>query len=227
MARPKTESESAKPTTVGVSVFDKDTQYALRRKAILKEAARGFETDGPQGFSMTALATRLNITTPALYYYFKSKQEMLFECYRASLNIAELALDRAEEEGGCPAKVLETFIHRYLVEGFIEVRPTMALRDHITLNQKFQDLLIKQREALHMRLRAVVSDGIKLGVIVPCNAKLMVSSITGMTAMVIRAYDPAGELSGEDVATQTVRLLTGGFRVVPPQHDGQRATDGR
>ena len=210
--RMKTAKSKATPRPEGASnAFDRDTQYELRRKAILKEAGKAFEEHGAQGVSMTGLATRLSITTPALYYYFKSKQEMLYECYKISLDIGEQALETAYAEGGNAARILQNFIRHYMVVGLVEIRPTMALRDHISLTPDFHNQILAKRDALHNKLRNLVSRGLEDGSIAPCNPKLVVLTITGVVALVLRAYDPRGELSLEQITCQTVQLLTSGF----------------
>ena len=195
----------------GSSVFDRDKQYAMRRKAILQEAGRVFEELGPQEFSMTALAAHLNITTPALYYYFKSKKEMLYECYKISLDIGEKVLEAAKLEGGNSAQILERFLYLYLVNGFTELTPTMVLRDHISLTPQFQKKLTAQRDALQNKLRELIGKGIEENVITPCNPKFAATSITGVAALVIRAYNPRGKMTAEQLAQQTVRMLTRGL----------------
>lgn len=194
-----------------VGEIDGDSQYEQRRKAILKEAGKILERGDSVGISMTALAVRLDLTTPALYYYFKNKQEMLYECYKISLDLAQESLSSALVDGRNAGEVLELFLYRYLLAGFVDVRPMMTIRDRVSLTAQYNRKLVKQRETLHAELRLVVSRGIRDGSIEPCNPKLLVSSITGVAAIVIRAYVPQGEMTKEQVARQTVQLFVKGW----------------
>ena len=67
----------------------------LKRDAVLLTAAHLFLEHGYQKTSMSLLAARLNITKPALYYYFRNKEEILVECYRAGIANIEGHLDRS------------------------------------------------------------------------------------------------------------------------------------
>ena len=54
----------------------------VKRDAVLRTAAHLFLEHGYQKSSMSLLAAQLKITKPALYYYFRNKEEILVECYR-------------------------------------------------------------------------------------------------------------------------------------------------
>ena len=61
----------------------------LKRDAVLQTAAHLFLEHGYQKTSLSLLAARLKITKPALYYYFKNKEEILAECYSNGINVIE------------------------------------------------------------------------------------------------------------------------------------------
>ena len=57
---------------------DRDT----KREAVLQTAAQLFLEKSYARTSLNDVAERLNITKPALYHYFRNKEEILLECYR-------------------------------------------------------------------------------------------------------------------------------------------------
>lgn len=77
-----------------------DEQYRLKRQAVIAEAVRAFGRDGYQNTSLDDIAGRLNVTKPALYYYFKSKNELLYECHNLAMDIGDRAIEHAETQGG-------------------------------------------------------------------------------------------------------------------------------
>lgn len=72
---------------IPVSDADKQTQRAARserrreqtRIEILDAASDIVRRDGFGGFTLAAVAQQLGLTNPALYYYFKSREALLFE----------------------------------------------------------------------------------------------------------------------------------------------------
>ncbi len=193
-----------------VSAFDRNAQYALKRKALLFEAARQFMENGEGKFSMTAVANKLNITKPALYYYFKSKQEILFECYSLSFDIGDKALEQAVAAGGMGCKVLRSFLYNYTLSGLTELHATMALRE-MALEPAYSKRISARRDSLHRRLRKLVSLGISDGSIAPCNQKFAVILLIGAVTELLKVYDPKGDMTAEQIAAQTADLLTAGL----------------
>ena len=61
---------------------DRRRDPATKREAVLKTAAQLFLEKSYGRTSLNDVAERLNITKPALYHYFRNKEEILLECYR-------------------------------------------------------------------------------------------------------------------------------------------------
>ncbi len=75
------------------TVQTRDQQFNLKRTALLKEAARAFSSQGYHATSLDDVAKTLGVTKPALYYYIKNKQEILFECHMLSQDLGDRAFD--------------------------------------------------------------------------------------------------------------------------------------
>lgn len=194
----------------GSSAFDRKAQYKLKRKALLDEAARLFKEGGAGKFSLTAVARNLNITKPALYYYFKSKQEILFECYSLSFDIGDKALELALAADGDACQTLRLFIYHYTLAGLTELHATMSLRE-MTLEPAYSKRILERRDSLHKRLRELVVSGFADGSITPCNPTFAVILLIGAVAELFKVYDPQGELTTAQIAEQTASLLTAGL----------------
>ena len=97
-AEPKPRVRSAtKRATKGArwnnAVSGADEQYELKRQAVIAEASKAFGRHGSQNVSLDEIANALNVTKPALYYYFKSKQELIYECHELAIILQALLLD--------------------------------------------------------------------------------------------------------------------------------------
>jgi hypothetical protein len=64
-----------------------ETRFELQRHRILRAAATCFNQKGFSGTSLKDVAKHLGLTDAALYYYVKSKEELVYQCY---LRAAEL-----------------------------------------------------------------------------------------------------------------------------------------
>ena len=63
----------------------REEQYELKRRAALEAAANAFNARGFYKTSLEDIAAELSVTKAALYYYFKSKDEILFECHTLAI----------------------------------------------------------------------------------------------------------------------------------------------
>ena len=59
------------------AVPDRDEQSAMKRGALIREAARAFNARGYYNTSLEDVAKQLGVTKAALYYYVKGKEEIL------------------------------------------------------------------------------------------------------------------------------------------------------
>mgnify|MGYP003885298701 CR=1 FL=1 len=64
------------------SPFSKDFQRGQKRQAILSEAAKLFNIRGTRATTLSDIASRLSLTKTTLYYYVKSKEELIYQCYQ-------------------------------------------------------------------------------------------------------------------------------------------------
>lgn len=192
------------------SAFDRKAQYAIKRRILLDQAARMAMESNSGTLSLTELARNLNITKAALYYYFKSKQEILFECYSLSFDIADEALELALASGLDAAQKLELFVYNYTWSGLKELYLTMSLRA-MPLSPAYSKRILERRDMLHSRLRELVAEGIEDGSIAPCIPKFAVSAIIGTISELLRIYHPAGEFSAEEIAENAALQLADGF----------------
>jgi AcrR family transcriptional regulator len=70
------------------------------RQRILNVAARLFAEQGYVGTSIRDIAAELGISSPSLYYHFRSKGEILTELLAEPLERVEIAVSEAEELSG-------------------------------------------------------------------------------------------------------------------------------
>src|SRR3982751_6706426 len=92
---------------------DRRRDPATKREAVLKTAAQLFLEKSYGRTSMNDVAHRLKITKPALYHYFRNKEEILLECYRLGTAMIEEILNDIATHCGTGLEKVEAFIHSY------------------------------------------------------------------------------------------------------------------
>ena len=191
--------------------FDRRRQFLAKQQLVLREAARLFNEKGFAQASLDEVAERLRITKPALYHYFRSKDEILFECYQHAFDAADAALVEARRQGHSGREKMEAFLRTYLLGGLGSAWHMLPLRDQKLLAKGFRARLDARRRARRDTLRDIVREGVADGSIRPCNPKLVVSAWAGTVAWIIESYRDGGEWSVEDVTEELVTLFVRGL----------------
>lgn len=185
----------------------------VKREAVLATAARLYLEMGYRKTSMSLLAARLNITKPALYYYFRNKEELLVECYRAGIESIEGALKGAIDYKGNGLEKVESYIHSYAtaIVTFDFGRCVATLDD-----SELSDLARRKVRSLKRRIdaaiRGYIEEGIADGSVANCNPKMASFAIAGAINWIGTWYRPNGGLGTEEIVSEFTRLLTAGLR---------------
>jgi AcrR family transcriptional regulator len=87
-------------------------RYAARRDAILSAACKVFIDQGVSGFTLAAVAKRMDLHPVSLTYYFKRKEDLAAECMRLTLSRFDAMLEEAEREETAQAR-LRAFVGAY------------------------------------------------------------------------------------------------------------------
>src|SRR3990167_11521694 len=95
-SRPQVEAKRvSKAVKWNNAVGGADEQYQLKKQAVIAAASRAFGRHGYKNVSLDEIAKTLNVTKPALYYYFKNKQELVYECHELSMRLGDQVLKDA------------------------------------------------------------------------------------------------------------------------------------
>ena len=138
-------------------------KYDQRRREVLRAAARTFNRLGFHIATLDDVAEELGVTKPALYYYAKSKDEILFACGQLALESFSSALDKSLANELSGRERLIKFFRLYteiICEDFGRCLVFTQPRD---LAPKSRRLNIIGRRDLNNSVRDMIRDGIKDG----------------------------------------------------------------
>jgi AcrR family transcriptional regulator len=99
--------------TEPVSPFSRDFQREQKRRAILSEASRLFNIHGARSTTLDDISASLQLNKASLYYYVKSKDDLVFQCYIASCQALQAMTERARTRGKTGADRLAAFVREY------------------------------------------------------------------------------------------------------------------
>ncbi|WP_178133275.1 TetR/AcrR family transcriptional regulator [Vineibacter terrae] len=193
----------------------RDEQYQLKRQALLQTAARAFNELGFDRASLDDLARRLNVTKPTLYYYIKSKDEILFECQKQAVEHMRLTLDQIRSSDKPALEKLSLFLVRYTELVAEDFGRCLVLSSHKALQPKNRAKMAAARRRLDNDVRNLIAQGIAEGSIAPCNPKLVTSALFGAVNWTAHWYSRDGELTPRAVGEAFLSTFLSGL--VPRQ----------
>ena len=186
--------------------------HARKRQAAIAQALRTFGRQGFRSTSLDQIAAALNVTKPALYYYFRDKQDLLLECHKLCMDCGDRVFEAAVQAGGSVLKQLLRFITDYVCVLTDDLGASTVLDELDALRPEDRRQLLRRRRAFDRQLRALIDAGIVDGSIRPCDSKLTVFWFMGAIHGIPVWYREDGEQSGPAIAAKFADLLERALR---------------
>lgn len=189
----------------GVAIPNRDEQFEQKRQAVLRTAARTYSKRGFHETTLADIADELNVSKPTLYYYFKSKDDILFECHRIAVEAitdGDTPMPTAAQMNGHD-RLLE-FLKRYVRMVIDDFGTCLVMTGTNALEPENRGTVIKShRRRIDTMLREILEDGIKDGTLDCPDPKLTAMFIFGAMNWIPRWFHLDGTLTTDEL---TVRL---------------------
>ena len=186
-----------------------------QRQRILLQAAEVIASVGYEQCSLATIATQLELTRPALYHYFSTKQQIFVEIALASMEGIHAHVTRRLDAKQSPKLQLRSFMlahaeyfdaHYWLVNATIVGYAGIARRE-LEPGGRFDSCRKKYERCLYRVLRAGVRDGTFDAIDIKATA-LSVFQLLNIS----RWYRPGQGRSAVDIAEANFELIINGIR---------------
>ena len=194
-------------------VIGKSKKEALRR-TVLEAAAKLFAQRGFGGTNLQDIADSLGISRPALYYYFKSKEDILASLVEeVTVFSGHQATELASKADSNPGETLRRMVFnhaKWILEHSVEFRvvdrtendlPSSTRRTHDIAKRALLDNFIR-----------TIQRGIDLGHFRPVDATVAAFSIIGICSWTAWWFKPDGRVPLDEVATSMADFAVAGLR---------------
>jgi AcrR family transcriptional regulator len=184
-----------------------------RRSQILRISTRLFSERGYARTTLDEVAGEIGFTKPAIYHWFDSKDQILFEIHR---DIVEPALEEVRtirSAGGRPRdqlqKILAAHVSRVLQNVYAN---TVFARESAQLSTDRAAEIRSLDAAYEREVRAVYAAGVAAGELADIDPVVAIGSLLSACSWVSQWYRPAGPLSADAVTQMIGSLLADGYR---------------
>jgi AcrR family transcriptional regulator len=174
-----------------------------KRTEILRRAAEVFRRKGFHEAGMREIAASLEMAPGALYYYFESKDDLLYACQLISLKRL-LASATEIAESGDPADVkVRRLVRAHLGHILDELGGSFAhIEFHALPEAKLREV-VSRRDAYEALVRGVLREGVESGVFRDVEVKLTSLALLGALNWTAVWWHPAGR---EDLTSVSERF---------------------
>lgn len=187
-----------------------------RWEEILTAASQIFLEKGYEAASLQDIASAVGILKGSVYYYIKTKEDLLFELVRRAQAERMPVLEEDAELSAAPAPDrLRAFIARWMAETEQQrVYNIVAERDFRKLSSRRLKAVIERRDKFSAFVKSIIEDGVKEGCFDPSvDPSVATSTIFELMNTSREWYQPTGRLSlgeiGDWYATFVIRGLGG------------------
>lgn len=191
-------------------------QREKKRQAVLQQAARLFNERGFHATSLDDIAARLHVSKPTLYYYVRSKDDILLECVRQALAMMQEGIAEVRQGGGRALDQLVACMRIYAGIVTQDFGQCVIRIGEDPLPPPLKKELRRLKAGIDHQFRHLIAEGVAEGSLLPCDPKLAAFMLAGALSWVGRWYRADGALSPEQIADQGIALLLGGVLAPPP-----------
>ncbi len=182
----------------------------VKREAVLRTAAQVFNEKGFHATSLDEIADRLGVTKPTLYYYIKSKDDILFECVRIGLKMMQDGIEESRAAGGSPVEQLCASMRIYTRIVTMDFGMCLIRIGEDPLPPENRKELRRLKRAIDLEFRRLIELGIASGALAPCDPKLAAFTLAGALSWIGRWYRSDGQYTPEQISDQSIAVLLHG-----------------
>lgn len=186
-----------------------------KREAVLRTAVQLFLEQGYHRATLNEVAERLNITKPALYNYFRSKEDILFECWTMGQERVEDRIAETDAASGSGRDKLRMMVRAYARIMASDFGASLVRFNVSDLSEANRKASLAGKRRIDGAFRGYIAQGIDDGSIAPCDIKLTAFAILGALNWIGHWYKAEGDLSPDQIADDFAGRLTDGLAKRP------------
>ena len=200
--------------TVTIDLRD---QLKLKKQAyvqdeILSTAAILFADKGFRAITINDIAAGLGYTKSVVYYYFKNKNEILWQIFNRMYESYQQAIDEVIGKSLSPTETLHEILYQHALQVMKRKHWTaIYFRDESELEPEQQNLMRKRKREYDASIEKVYQEGVKEGVFVDIPSHIAVSGFLGMCNWSHTWFNDNGSHTAEQIAGYYCSIMSKGY----------------
>lgn len=179
---------------------------------VSRVACRIFRERGYHATSMRAISSSLGWQPAALYYYYDSKEDLLFRIMESAVDtLFTYVQDHIDPGAAAPQRLTQAITaHITLIAEHLD-ELSVFLHEMKALGPKRRELLIAKRNRYEHIFRDILHDGIKAGEFTTIDPRLACFMILAACNWLYNWYHPEGTYQPEEIARSFSEMFLHGL----------------
>ncbi len=162
--------------------------------------------------TMKDVADRLGMTKGNLYYYFKNKEDLLYQCHMNFMVDSLRVLDECEALEGPPSTRLRALVKGLILRVIADPYGSVLITVLEQLSPVHRKKYLAHRDRFTLAVRKLIDEGVTAGEFSVADTKMASFALLGAINSISRWYHPAGECSPDYIAETFPEILLRGLR---------------
>ena len=197
--------------TTGSPRAVEESRFQLQRDRMLSAAAHCFNQKGYSGTSLKDVADRLGLTDPALYYYVRNKEELVYLCYVRAAEVGREAMQLAIAKGDNGLDKVLLYLRNHVNFMVGERGPVAIMSEIPSLKLEHREEVLAFSRKHSAAFEALREEGIADGSISPCDGRRTGNAIMGAINWIPKWYHGDAVVASQ-VVEEFPKILSSGLR---------------
>jgi TetR/AcrR family transcriptional regulator, cholesterol catabolism regulator len=189
-----------------------------RRAEILEAAARCFDKAGYHSSTIDDIAAVVGVSKPTVYYYFKSKDAILYEIHNEMIDLILSRHEAREREGQASRGAALHGLMLDVIE-LMETHPghlRIFFEHHRELSEEYKPTIRAKRERFRRMVADTLEQGVAAGEFRPMDVEMTTLAVLGMANWTYQWLRPGGARTAAETADEFWRFTMRAISVEPP-----------
>lgn len=182
-----------------------------KKRTIIREVAtRLFAEKGFENITTRNISRAAKISNAALYYYFDSKEELLYQILDEAMSNGLERIDQIEKSSLNRKKKLSSYLKMHASSAVDYKKMKLLVENQKSLSPQHSRALIQKQQIYVQKLVDLLEELKQEGELIDLDTKVCAFAFFGMVSWAYRWYDPEGEVSPEQLAEILHTIFTKG-----------------
>jgi AcrR family transcriptional regulator len=191
----------------------REIRYEEKKAAIIKSAAKAFGQKGFHAATIEDITNELKMTKGSLYYYFSTKEELLYNAHLLSLEKVLQNIIEVNATDDPPDVKIKAAISKHLAVFAEDFEGAFMLQYEFHLPDEYLEKIIAMRDVYQKNFIQIIEEGIQAGVFKAQNARMTAFIILGSINWFLRWYSSSGSWSVEEISDAYINLFCNGLLI--------------